>query len=497
MNTKPILRYIPLALLLVMMALPGCYKDKGNYAYHQINDITITTVADTFHVTRLDTLRITPVIQAALTPDTGRLKYEWDAYLDPSFVVDTTAPESSKIVVLSTQRNLDIQVLLNAESSGPYDLDLKVTDTVTGVGYFKHLFLYVNSTLQNGWMLLEQKSGYSDISMITPNDTVFHGVFSAANPTAALPLSANQLQSFYINSGGMGALNFVLTTNGGYVLDHNTLKILMPYSQFFYGPPTVVQPGTVANPSYFTSLYTVNAGQVYSMNAMYGATLFGAAYLQADNLGSVIAPWVTGGYVYGGIFFDQANYRFLNDGSTTSLYPFPASASAGGGFDMNNVHKNMLTMQPGIGDPLDPNNVYAVFENINNDSCFLYSLNPYANVVPLWQQPILNSPGVQNSVGFLFSPTVQQMYYSSGSQLYVYDMAANTSRVVYQFASGENITALQLMNNVIVAATYTGSTQGGSVYYLPVAPTGDIQGNNYSQKFTGFDKIINMVYKQG
>ena len=112
-------------------------------------------------------------------------------------------------------------------------------------------------------------------------------------------------------------------------------------------------------------------------------------------------------------------------------------------------------------------------------------------------QAILNSPDVQRSPDYLFSSTVKQMYYAADNKLYVYDMAANQSRVVYQFPSGEMITALQMQNNTITVATYNGNAGGGTVYDLPISSTGDITDNAYTRKNEGFEKIVTLTFKVG
>ncbi|HEY0273223.1 MAG TPA: PKD-like family lipoprotein [Chitinophaga sp.] len=473
--------------LLLALALGGCYKDEGNYSYHAINDITITTATDTFRVNKFDTLQITPTISQAKSSDESHLQYEWSVYLE---AVDLNEPAHNNIVVLSTQRNLDIQVALNAESAGPYNLNYKVTDTLTGVSYYKHLILYVSTALQNGWLLLEHLSDHSDISFITSKQVTYHNIFSAANPDKILPLSAKAMTSVNIPMGGIGVLNFVLDDQDGWYMDKTSLQALKSYSQFFYGAPAALAPGCIQWQSFLATLYTVNNGQVYGMQAISGATLFGAAFQQPDAKGATIAPFVAGGFSYGGIFFDQRNYRFLNDGNSTSLATFPADNTMA--FDMNNVHKTLLTMKQGVG-----GNYFAVFRNLDNDSTFLYELAPNGSIVAVAQQPILNSPGISTSVDWQFSPTLKQLYYAQGNQLYVYDMVANQSRVVYQFAAGQQITALQLRSNTLVVATYTGTAGGGAVYYLPLSTTGDVQGGAYSQLFTGFEKIVYMTYKVG
>jgi hypothetical protein len=477
-----------------MWILTGCYKDKGNYAYHTINDITAITSADTFRVTRLDTLTITPMIKGL---DTARVRYEWRV----TPVEDPADPLSiGKIVVLSTQHTLHEQITLKA-GANYYRLDLVMIDTVTGVSYFRQLALQVTTAFQTGWMLLEQGGGNTDISFITPENKVFHNVYSAANPDKPLPASSWKLISINTN-GLLGILNQVYFDTEGYTLDNTTLQVTAPYSKLFFGPPATVQPQNVSKPSIFSyGPFTFSAGKIYGMNSIYTSTLFGAAYTQPDDQGYTAAPYVAGGLSYGAIFFDQAHHRFMYDGggTSTALKVFPPNNTMA--YDLNKVNKKMLTMKAGMGWDLWPDNWYAVFKNEGDDSCFLYTVNANGNLtttpVAAGLQAILNSPDVQRSPDYLFSATVKQMYYAADNKLYVYDMAANQSRVVYQFPAGEMITALQMQNNTITVATYNGSAGGGTVYDLPISSTGDISGNAYTRKNTGFEKIITLTFKVG
>jgi hypothetical protein len=481
-------------LLATVAWLTGCYKDKGNYDYKQINDITASFSTDTFRINRLDTLRITPQLTGL---DTNRLRFEWRVV----GVTDPTQPLSiGKIVTISTDRSIKEQITLPA-GTYYYPFDFVAIDTMTGVKYFKHLWLQITTELQTGWMLLEQKTGAADISFITPGNKVLHNVYSAGNPDKPLPHSARELISI-ASVGTLGNLNLVYFDGGGYTLNNSSLQVTGDYEDMFYAKPPVVQPYNMLKPSIFSfGPYTFNNGKVYALNGIYASKLFGTAFTQPDNKGYSVAPFVAGGLSYGGVFFDQANYRFLYDGGQTSttLKTFPTTGTMA--FDLNNTHKKMLTMKAGMGWDLWPDNWYAVFRNENNDSCFLYTVNPNGNMsttpVAAAAQPILNSEAVHRSPDYIFPNTVRQMYYAADNKLYLYDMAANQSRVIYTFATGENITALKLKNNVIVLATYNGSAGGGSVYYLPLAGTGDVSGNTWSQKFTGFEKIVHLVFKVG
>ncbi|WEK37102.1 MAG: PKD-like family lipoprotein [Candidatus Pseudobacter hemicellulosilyticus] len=490
------LTYTLLLLLTGVVLAVSCSKDKGNYAYTPINDLTITTVADTFYVTQLDTLDIQPVITGM---DPNRVRYEWRV----SPIIDPAQPlTQGEIRIISRERNLHEQITLPAGSLY-FFLDYVVTDTVTGVSYFKKMRFQVITDFQKGWMLLEQKAGGADMSFITPGDVIFRNVYSSTNADKPLPASAHKLIS--TDAGGLlGILNMVYYDGGGYVLNNNSLAVTGGYESVFFSPPAVVQPQNLLKPSAFSwGPYTFSDGKVYAVNGIFGSKLFGTAFSQPDNKGYKVAPFVAGGLAFGGIVFDQLNHRFLYDGgsTSTSLKTFPANT--GLAFELSNVQKKMLTMKAGLGHILFPTNFYAIFKNENNDDCFLYTINADGNMntspVAEAQQAILNSPDVHRSPDYLFSNSIRQMYYAADNKLYVYDMAANRSRVVYEFAGGENITSLQLDNNTntITLSTYNGSAGGGTVYFLPLAGTGDILNNTYSKKFSGFEKIVHLVQKIG
>lgn len=487
------MKYI-IYFLLAVFFLSACYKDKGNYDYHTINDITATTAKDTFRIGQFDTLRIYPAIAGA---DTNRLTFEWRVYpvTDPSDPLDP-----GRIEVISRSRNFNQAITLRP-AANYYNLDFVVKDTVTGVSYFKRLYVQVTTAFQTGWMLLEQKQGNADISFISPDYIAYHGVYAAVNPGNPLPASVRNLVS--INTMSLiGTLNMVYFDGGGYTLDNTSLQVLADYTRLFYEPPAVVQPYNMIKPSFYSyGPYALCGGKVYALNGLFASKLFGTAFTQPDNQGYTAAPFAAGGSSFGAIFFDQAHHRFLYDGggTSTSLKTFPQNAAMA--YDLNKVQKKMLTMKAGLGLDFLPTNWYAVFKNETNDSCFLYTLNANGNFtttpVAAAMQPILNSPDVFRSPDYLFSSTIRQMYYAADNRLYVYDMAANQSRIVYRFPAGEQITALRLMNGVITLATWNGQPGGGAVYYLPVAATGDISGNAYTQKLTGFEKIIAVAYKVG
>ena len=111
---------IGLSILLTLSLCLGCYDDKGNYDYHEFNEITIGDRGfDTAYILTsfVDTLRISPEIDFKLAENT-HLKFEWVAR---SNGVDFTE------YPLGNGRDLVFPVSLPTET---YTLYFKVTDTL-------------------------------------------------------------------------------------------------------------------------------------------------------------------------------------------------------------------------------------------------------------------------------------------------------------------------------------------------------------------------------
>ncbi|MGE9313448.1 PKD-like family lipoprotein [Niabella sp. CJ426] len=74
------IKYIQASLLLITLALTGCYKDKGNYDYNEINQIRVVDAKalQRIYVNQGDTLRLTP--ELVQTIPSNDLSYAWFMY---------------------------------------------------------------------------------------------------------------------------------------------------------------------------------------------------------------------------------------------------------------------------------------------------------------------------------------------------------------------------------------------------------------------------------
>lgn len=491
------------AVLLFLGCFTSCYKDKGNYKYHPINDIAIA-MTDSLVIYFGDTLKITPVInQAQADTNERRLKYQWSVSV-PGGGVNATpgSTEDSSIVVLSTSRNLNMVVTLSAQSAA-YALHYSVTDTATNVTYRSSIKLLVTTRYSIGWMLLEQGGANADISFInTSVDSAFHNVYSAANPANPLPPSTNQIYAFNIpssksnqSSGGAPfpaqVLATVLYANGGYVINSANFVVEAGYPSLFTSAPSTVQPQYMRMDN-SPDIFVINAGQLYRRFQNKGSFLFSSAFTTYDSTSYYLAPYsanIAGQTCY----YDTLNHRFLQEDYGTTLLDsitsvLPPWLSPPPAFMPGNV-TGKIVLGMGIS---TSQTQYALMKDAGDDSCFLYSFVAYGYPSVLNPNSLSYAQEVQTgSPVYLFTTSRNQLYYALGNTVYMYDLSANAVSPVYNFPSGENITTMQLPDdNDLVVATYNGGV--GTVYFFTIDPSGSVLTT--ASSYTGFGKVVNMAY---
>ena len=144
------MKHLKYLLILVATAtIVGCYDDKGNYDYHDINEVSIKGVPENVEIDRYATLRITPDIEATIGGnDPEKYTYEWKI--------------GKK--VLSTSKDLNYEV---TDAQGSYTLLYTVADKETQVKTFATTKLVVNyTTSADGILVVSSQNGQADLSYL-------------------------------------------------------------------------------------------------------------------------------------------------------------------------------------------------------------------------------------------------------------------------------------------------------------------------------------------
>jgi len=494
-----VLRYISLPVLLIAL-LTGCYKDKGNYTYHDINEITVILPGLKHHQDTIlnhgDTLRLTPEIIQTMAQHENALKFEWGIFENSG--ANLAAPPA----VIANTRNLEVPLTEpNFSLGGEYRLTLKVTDTITRVSAFAMINLKVLNRFSQGWIFLEDLPGGGDFSMLLPNGTLVHNVYSSLNP--GIPMGNGKpvkidLTTFNVDDG-MGPYTqkiFLCNENSGVELDFQKMTRMWNFDMLFFNPPATIQPLTL---NWFSAAGTTSGslgvfidknGKVYSAMAggFPGQKKFGAILL---------TPEGTPDYTATRYVLHARNYPFIYDNQQQRFYivgnaaltGFPANASTVA--DLNNVGMELMYM--------DKANVEYTFNAVLKDNTNTPHLLRLQSVtsspeVTVFIQP-MNAPDIIHHTAMVSSAVSPHIFYGVGNQLYRHETTSNTTVPVFTFPAGEELIFLKFgPGNTMAAATWNGTES--KVYLFKISLMGEMENGTYSEVHGGFGRIVDIAYKQ-
>ncbi|MGO4290299.1 PKD-like family lipoprotein [Chitinophaga sp. RAB17] len=479
-----LLKKIKALLPVIILLLAGCYKDKGNYTYTPIAEMTISGLPDTVNAILLDTLRLQPVItQPGGSND--RYNYEW-------FVVDYKANTRTSV---AATLSLKMPVVAGI---GSYPLVFRVTDKNTGISSTKQVTMIVKSLLSNGALLLEEGPQGGDLSQVTPEYKVYRHLYSQVNQGAMLSLPLKGIMGSYNdNNRYQQQVIFVNAGADPVMLDVQTYVKKGGVSQQFQQAPQLLAPGYY---NCSNDAYVVNNGKIYGMQGATDNPIKFVAPMAGDYK---VAPYLYPLYSWFAAFatYDEKNGQFAYgaDAGGTLLYYPPANGS--GAFDLNNVKKQFVYAAR-------TTNEYTLWlMKDSNGKLYVYIVNPDSNTAAAAVQyvEVNNAPGMQSSGTFTVSTRVPQLYYGAANQLYLYDYKANSARSLYSMPANESITALQLLpdktdnewtyttQNKLLAITWNGTES--KLYYFDIEDTGELNGGKPVKMVDGFGKIVSLFYK--
>lgn len=451
-------------LALGQLILAGCAKDHGNYDYKALNTVKIDSIAN-FTLMKFDPLKISPVI--AQKEKTEGLTYEWKIY----------SPKTGKTKVLSTSRDLDIRIE-EAPSVDAYEMIFKVTDQATQISDFRRFNVKVVTPFSEGWIILNTRGGNTDIDMLTPADRIFSEVYKETNRTS-IPGTPTSVYTYY---GQQEQKVLIKNSTDILQLKGDDFVLIQNYASLFYERPVPANPDLYFMKNGDSREFILNDGALYAMATnVPPPTRFGGK-VPGDYRA---APFMAVGSKYPGIIYDEKGGGFLqlpSNKSEFAAFPFVL----GDPFDMNNIGKTMVMMHAA---PVR-DHYYALFKDRGRDDFYFYAINSNGNPAVKYQK-MNNVPGISQAKAFAVSATLPLIYYASGQDIYVYDIEANSARKVYSVAAGGQVAVLRMINTVLVAGLNEG--EAGTVIYLDLAATGDVSG--LKKKFSGFGKILDMVYK--
>ncbi|QEC43945.1 PKD-like family lipoprotein [Pseudobacter ginsenosidimutans] len=465
--------------ILTLALMQGCIKDKGNYSYNEINKLSIQrTLPDTFYVMVQDTLKVDLEVSQSL-PDTAGLTYDWVLY------PGNTAPYRRHV-----GNSANLRALIS-DAPATYDLDLFITDKKTNVTLYKKFYVNVMSAFNQGWLVMNEKDGHNDISMILPTNDIIHNIFSKANNNQFLTPGNGSITVFQRKTAQMV---YLFTPGSGLQASVTNFSIESRFRDWFFIPPAEEAPLAVytngSEEHFLTKTRAYGVNLITPAPYKYGVAAVGNYYLAPYQISDPL----------GFIFYDTIAQRFwYHSGSDFSLQTV-AGAKSTDVWNLNNVGKRLLYAGMNTGQTF-----VSVFESNGKDSLFVCTgLSGGTNSKGTAADTLPAGLPLQSASRYLSSRMVPHIYFAYNNQLYIWDIPGRLQRLVYTFPAGTEIRSLKWYvntrnfsdpdnNRVLMAATKEGNE--GKVYLFGVEATGDFTGGTYRQTFGGFGLIHDVTYK--
>jgi len=547
-----------LAFIIIIITF-SCSKDKGNYSYKDINLITVSATKtnaatgkpDSLWLKQSDTLSME--LTLTQTQTSNDLSYSWyltqtssSAVNPKQFILGTTTVLKAVVNVLPGNYQLVCKITDN-------------NDNVSAFKYYK-LTVGAAPWGGQGWLVLQDQSATkngNDISLIGTLDgsihgDVYHNLYSITNGHK-LPMGTNLINvADYVSAINTQKISFIYGNGGVEVNFFNYADTAYINNLFLITPSVInIQANFCRSQGLYEMLVNngilyfriVSAGTIKTPPIYYGAPVVGSWYANPNIL------TVDGSSDKSMTIYDDANKCFLEYYAAAN-YLCPSSradipnqhfvAYSGGaanllptakGFDMNNIRQTLLFADNAqrlqfTAAPLTTQLYWnCFFRNSQKDSTFIYQI-PAINAVTGYTNNFTSGryyldknkcPGI-NTANLFAVPTHLTVpgggfYYTNANQIYFCPLSAaaaqgaSTASLGYAFATGTIIKVMKVLKTtfltapanegkvLVVATDETANGNGNNVYYFNLSSTGTIV-TPYVDKYTGFDKIVDIAFKK-
>ncbi|WP_167015146.1 PKD-like family lipoprotein [Chitinophaga sp. Cy-1792] len=484
----------------VLMVFTGCYKDKGNYSYHPINEVTeISNIDEGYVMLYGNTLSIKPAVRMSIDSnanlaDTNKFGYQWISYKYNVAVGDTIR------TVFATTPTLEWAANLKPDT---YTCFFKITDKSTGLSQQKRFMLKITTMITNGLLILNDVNGKARLDMLSyllTRDTLIDDVLKftvAGMPEITNPKALRRYSTL------TGDMTYILGDKAAYKVDNLYMKWKSTYSL----PYDFVNAGDIttaeAMASNESSLnFCISGGNVYFNFAPMGVPAFALPVNRMKGATGMFraAPFVAMGTGMIGVLYNDDEKRFV------AFNPYARSSESSDLPDNFTTGLDLIWM----GDSRFLNGQSSAVVGDRKKGIYkLYKFGPdYGAVRYDGVYDISGYPEIGNATSFAISNTYGFLFYAAGGKLYEADAATGLARLMVDLGN-EKITSLYIPNfynfsgpladleNCVMVASYNPAKAAGSngtirQYWIESR----LDPLILVRTIEGVGKVVEMLYKK-
>ncbi|MDR1762561.1 MAG: hypothetical protein LBR64_01205 [Dysgonamonadaceae bacterium] len=542
MNTG---KYKIIALLfaaLTLITVGSCIDDKGNYDYHEINEVTIEGIPDTITTSVGARVQVTPQLTFSQGENPDNFEYLWcltESYYPYNFTDS-----------VSIERNLDIEIggegsVINRD--GTYYVLYLVINKETGVRYYHSFNIIVYDRSQIGYiMMCETGTDSFDLDLISVfNDTLtqYHRALELYNSdlphTGVKPIDILCYGDYISPALGAGGKQYALWV----LTDKWTNRVRVENFEFKpefnisgisiksdYLPENIIADKMISTAGHANSAgkaYVYLNNNWFFYNWAQSGWLLSKPINAASNISVPYkaSSYLFSSYTYGAILFNETDNRFeyhpeFNEmtGPSTGMFKTTRFSPDEEIFNWENPNYRLVYM--GNRDAFAG---FAVVKNAATDKYELLQFNFRVANAPakLGRGEFPSNLPMESIKYYAYHPTQPYLFLASEDHLY----KVNTNTM-----AGEEVTGIipaghkiSLMKNtaIRVPTTYSGriiictydpngqAGENGQMTFYDVASDGygtlqlakhpatpTVAGYQVEMRWTGFGKVIGVDYKQ-
>lgn len=502
-----------------MLVITSCNKDLGNYKYVDINEVNISSLGGPYKlIYKVDTLRITPVLEFSQDSTDNRFEYEWR--------VGKFNNVNDKRQLISNERNLEYAIDL---LPGTYSVYYNVYDKITDVTRSTFTTLEVTTNVSKGFFITgENEDGFADvdfISMPVGDTLIMRRLLNNNN----MPKYRNPIATIHTGTTGYNTPKlWFMTGDGGYYLNTNDFttsasndfyslifsNIQIPRSTYpvDVAPRVANENGLVAGVA--SRIVLSNNGDIFASNISSRTDFYGNPVNRLSSRPDETfrcAPFL----IYPAlrmdkfVVFDDINNRFLfgtaggSPGSNLTILtdasqnPFPWNQETNG----RKVYYAENTKNTENGGSFG--NSYALMkDDVNEFHIYKFYATGFSAPVKLNYYKVSNiAIDIDKSNLFTFSSNQKVLFYTVGSKLYAYDYNAGLEKIYLIKDFGDEITMIkcdiqQGNGSQLYVATYNSVTKGTVHKYLTNSDLNNlVMTEDQNVKWEGLLKVKSMTWR--
>lgn len=412
-----------LYILLLFMIIISCYEDKGNYNYQVLNEVIVSGIDERYTAFVGDTLKI-PVTIVYKNGELKNLSYEW------------------KVDGKTVSTNKDLDVFVNFPTKPNLYSEFALTDNETGIKNITTFKIDVTTPYKEGWILLSEDQSKSQLNFVRSDGVMVENVYQAMN-NEKLSSGAYRIKEHFLpSSPEMGQIFVACQKGPGYSveLDGTSFKkIINTELEFVSNKPNDFCPMNMDCVMNWD--YLISAGKLYvreirnSFDPQYQEGEFPNIPYQCDY---ILSGWTTRGNWYMStdiIAFDEKNcsYLLFRDGE---IQEFDHKNDPTKAFKPSNMNKTLL-----FGDAISieaPDDYFLTFlkDKTGNQIYvhqFRFSGWRTKRFISISEQQFPKSELIKSDSKFAVACKRKYAYFTSGSQLWVYNSETNEAMQLRNF----------------------------------------------------------------